>query len=226
MDAEGSYSVLSDRAVIPPFGVLGGGSGAPYIVSVVRDGEETGFETPGKVTDHPVRFDDKVVMRSAGGGGYGDPLTRDPARVRADVLDGFVSRERAAAGYGVVLDDDDEVDLPATEAKRAEMAAARYRVRVVADDALDPYVGARGRRRTVELSPVMAALLGVADDDLVEMIGRHPAPLRAWVVIAPDHPEDTIRVDDFGRKVLGVADGDETVLRAVPTPKVPKGLAH
>ena len=49
MDAEGSYSVLSDRAVIPPFGVLGGGSGAPYIVSVVRDGEETGFETPGKV---------------------------------------------------------------------------------------------------------------------------------------------------------------------------------
>ena len=134
--------------------------------------------------------------------------------------------EREAAGYGVVLDDDDEVDLPATEAKRAEMAAARYRVRVVADDALDPYVGARGRRRTVELSPVMAARLGVADDDLVEMIGRHPAPLRAWVVIAPDHPEDTIRVDDFGRKVLGVADGDETVLRAVPTPKVPKGLAH
>ena len=226
LDAEGSYSVLSDRAVIPPFGVLGGGSGAPYIVSVVRDGEEIGFETPGKVTGHPVRFDDKVVMRSAGGGGYGDPLTRDPARVRADVVDGFVSRERAAKAYGVVLDDADEVDLAATEAARAVMAAARYRVQVVADDALDPYVGARGRRRTVTLSPAMAKRLGVADDDLVEMIGRNPAPLRAWVVVAANHAEDTVRLDEFGRKVLGVNGGDETVLRAVPTPEVPKGLAH
>ena len=146
--------------------------------------------------------------------------------MRADVVDGFVSRERAAKAYGVVLDDADEVDLAATEAARAVMAAARYRVQVVADDALDPYVGARGRRRTVTLSPAMAKRLGVADDDLVEMIGRNPAPLRAWVVVAADHAEDTVRLDEFGRKVLGVNGGDETVLRAVPTPEVPKGLAH
>ena len=63
---------------------------------------------------------------------------------------------------------------------------------------LDPYVGARGRRRTVTLSPAMARRLGVADDDLVEMIGRNPAPLRAWVVIAADHAEDTVRLDAFG----------------------------
>ena len=106
------------------------------------------------------------------------------------------------------------------------MAAARYQVRVVVDDALDPYVGARGRRRTVALSPAMARRLGVADDDLVEMIGRNPAPLRAWVIIAADHAEDTVRLNGFGRKVLGVNGGNETVLRAVPTLEVPKGLAH
>ena len=226
LDGEGSYSVLSDRAVIPPFGVLGGGSGAPYIVSVVRDGAETGFRTPGKVTGHSIRFDDTVVMRSAGGGGYGDPLTREPASVRRDVMEGFVSRASAADVYGVVLDEDDVVDAAATEAARKGLAAARCRARVVADDSLDPYVGVRGRRRTVRLSPAMAARLGVGDDDLAEMIGANPAPLRAWVAVDAGHAEDTVRLDRFGRTVLGVEDGGTAILRAVPTPGAPGGLAR
>jgi hypothetical protein len=45
-------------------------------------------------------------------------------------------------------------------------------------------------------------------------------------VVEPGHADDTIRLDDFGRKVLGVADGDQAILRAVPTPTVPKGVAH
>ena len=226
LDDEGSYSVLSDRAVIPPFGVLGGGSAAPYIVSVIRDGVETGFSTPGKVTGHTIRRDDTVVMRSAGGGGYGDPLTRDPVSVRRDVAEGLVSRTCAADVYGVVLDDDGDIDTAASEAARTALAAARYRARVVADDALDPYVGLRGRRRTVRLSPAMAARLGVVDDDLTEVIGANPAPLRAWVAVDADHVQDTVRLDPFGRKVLGVEHGDTVVLRAVPTPEVPGGLAR
>ena len=225
LDDEGSYSVLSDRAVIPPFGVLGGGSGAPYIVSVVRDGVEAGFSTPGKATGHAIRRDDTVVMRSAGGGGYGDPLTRDPMSVRRDVAGGFVSRACAADVYGVVLDDDGEIDAAASEAARTALAAASYRARVVADDALDPYVGIRGRRRTVRLSPAMAARLGVAADDLTELVGANPAPLRAWVAVDANHVEDTVLLDPFGRKALGVDDGDTVVLRAVPTPEVPGGLA-
>ena len=225
LDDEGSYSVLSDRAVIPPFGVLGGGSGAPYIVSVVRDGVETGFSTPGKATGHAIRRDDTVVMRSAGGGGYGDPLTRDPMSVRRDVAGGFVSRTCAADVYGVVLDDDGEIDAAASEAARTALAAACYRARVVADDAHDPYVGIRGRRRTVRLSPAMAARLGVANDDLTELMGANPAPLRAWVAVDAEHIEDIVRLDPFGRKALGVDHGDTVVLRAVPTPEVPGGLA-
>ncbi len=225
LDDEGSYSVLSDRAVIPPFGVLGGGSAAPYIVSVVRDGVETGFSTPGKVTGHAIRRDDTVVMRSAGGGGYGDPLTRNPVSVRRDVAEGLVSRTCAADVYGVVLDDDGEIDTAASDAAREALAAARYRARVVADDAHNPYVGIRGRRRTVRLSPAMAARIGVANDDLTELMGANPAPLRAWVTVYTDHVEDTVLLDPFGRKALGVDHDDTVVLRAVPTPEVPGGLA-
>lgn len=225
LDPEASYSVLSDRAVIPPFGVRGGSSGAPYIVSVIRDGGERLFETPGKVTGHPIRKNDIVVMRSAGGGGYGDPLRRDPEKVLDDVVSGYISIERARDGYGVVITNSDTVDETATSARRAELAAMRISFRVVADDSLDSYIGARGRRRVVDLSPAMADALGVAKDDLLEMLGANPAPLRGWVRIAEDHPEGILRLDDFGRKVLGVADGDSVMIRAVPTPVVPKGMA-
>jgi len=61
----------------------------------------------------------------AGGGGYGDPLAREPERVRADVLDGLVSPEHARAAYGVVFRPGPaaEVDAAATAALRREMAA-------------------------------------------------------------------------------------------------------
>ncbi|NIS35926.1 MAG: hydantoinase B/oxoprolinase family protein, partial [Actinobacteria bacterium] len=57
-------------------------------------------------------------IQTPGGGGYGDPLERDPAAVREDVLDGKVSAEAAAEEYGVVVADG-EVDREATERRRA-----------------------------------------------------------------------------------------------------------
>jgi N-methylhydantoinase B len=58
----------------------------------------------------------------AGGGGWGDPFTRDPHRVAADVRDGKVSADAAATAYGVVLGAGGEVDGDATRAARAEHA--------------------------------------------------------------------------------------------------------
>ena len=60
-----------------------------------------------------------IVMGLPGGGGFGDPLARDPARVAEDVRDGYVSAARAEADYGVVLDGAGAADLPATAALRA-----------------------------------------------------------------------------------------------------------
>jgi len=225
LDDEGSYSVLSDRAVIPPYGVLGGGAGAPYHLSVeMADGGLREFATPGKVTGHPVYRDDVVVMRSSGGGGYGDPLDRDPQAVLADVRFGVVSEARALDGYGVVIRSG-LVDGAATAAARAALRARRFSLRVVADDAVVAYAGAKGKRRILGLSAADAAALGVADDALVEMLGGNPAPLRAWVRVLADAVAGTVRLDGFARTVLAVGDGDSVVVRVLRTPALPGGMA-
>jgi len=224
MDEEASYSVLSDRAVLPPWGVHGGAGGAPYHLSVVRGAETVTFDTPGKVTGYPVYRDDVVVMRSSGGGGYGDPLDRDADLVRLDVEQGYVSVERAAEGYGVVLDARDAVDVSATAARRAAIRQLRFHLLVVADDALDAYVGAKGRRRVVRLAARDAAAVGAQEGDLVELLGANPAPLRAWVQIR-DTAEGEVRLDAFARRVLRCAGGDAVQLRLLAMPPLPKGMA-
>jgi N-methylhydantoinase B len=65
-----------------------------------------------------------VFARKQGGGGWGNPLERDPEAVRLDVLNEIVSVERAAADYGVVIDKHTlEVDLETTRARRAARPA-------------------------------------------------------------------------------------------------------
>lgn len=226
LDDEGSYSVLSDRAVIPPFGILGGRSGKPYHLSVLRGEREIDFDTPGKVTGYPLERGDVVVMRSSGGGGYGNPLRRDPDLVRRDVELGYISAERARSGYGVVLTKDKSVDFAGTDALRATMAAQEFRIKVRATDEIESYAGAKGRRRIVRLSPDQAGRLGVVDDDLVELLGAHPAPLRAWVRVASGAPVDAVELDWFGRKVLGVQAGGSIAIRHIEMPPLPHGMAN
>ena len=54
-EGEAVYSVLGDRAFVPPFGVGGAGPAAPVRVARIRDGRTVEFDTPGKVTGHPSR---------------------------------------------------------------------------------------------------------------------------------------------------------------------------
>jgi N-methylhydantoinase B len=64
---------------------------------------------------------DVIEFDSAGGGGYGDPLLRDPQAVEADVVNGYVSIEKAREDYGVVIDPTTlKVDLEETDKVRAE----------------------------------------------------------------------------------------------------------
>ena len=61
-------------------------------------------------------------MDAAGGGGYGDPLERDPERVAQDAADGYVSVERAKKDYAAVIDPGTlELDPVATEALRRSL---------------------------------------------------------------------------------------------------------
>jgi N-methylhydantoinase B len=83
--------------------LVNGKSGNPYGLTQLRPG-------------------DVVVMDAAGGGGYGDPLTRDPELVAADVADGLVSLDAAREDYAVVLD---AVTFRVDAAKTAELRRAR-----------------------------------------------------------------------------------------------------
>lgn len=224
LDGEARYSVLADRAVVPPFGVGGAHSAGPVCVYVIRDGARRDFPTPGKVTNHPIVAGDVVVMQSAGGGGYGDPLARDPERVRADVRAGYVSRERARDRYGVVLRDDGSVDDGETTTLRAHLQSARRHVRIAADER-DPYEGVKGRHRVFRVPPALATALGLVDGDLAELRGRHPAPLRGWVRVAAA-VGDVIPLDAFGRAVLGVGAGDTVEVRRLEMPPLPGGMAR
>jgi N-methylhydantoinase B len=69
---------------------------------------------------------DVLYMRMSSGGGYGDPLEREPERVLNDVEDGIVSRQEAREIYGVVLEEEDPVlDLAATDELRASLQRER-----------------------------------------------------------------------------------------------------
>jgi N-methylhydantoinase B len=79
----------------------------------------------------PLQPGDLFSRPTAGGGGYGDPLERDPEKVKADVADDYVSIERAAKDYGVILKLIDKdlcdyaVDRDATERERSSIRAQR-----------------------------------------------------------------------------------------------------
>ena len=74
---------------------------------------------------HPVPVNAEVIVRTGGGGGWGDPLERDPQAVRADVREELVSREAALAHYGVVLRDDLTLDESATNRRRDQLRSER-----------------------------------------------------------------------------------------------------
>lgn len=105
----------------PPRGICGGEDGAPARVAKrTADGEVQELSSPGVEEVDP---DEAIIGRFPGGGGYGDPLERDPEAVRADAEEDLITVERARSTYGVVLTETDhgyEVDESATETVRAE----------------------------------------------------------------------------------------------------------
>jgi N-methylhydantoinase B len=87
---------------------------------------------------------------------------------------------------------------------------------VTADEA-SPYEGIKGRHRTVRIHPDEAAKLGLMSDDLVELAGKHPAPLRAWAKVVTDVAKGSVPLDAFGRRALGVEEGESIQLRKLAT---------
>ncbi len=120
---DASYMSIADRSILSCWGVNGGQAGRPFEVTIDPGGPHERVMA-GLTDEEPVKAGEVIRIRTTGGGGWGDPLNRDPARVAADVRDGKVSGRGARDDYGVVLADG-TVDAGATEALRAERRAAR-----------------------------------------------------------------------------------------------------
>ena len=119
----GTIAIHDDRWLTYPWGVNGGTPGARGRKYLERPDGSTEV-LPSKVHDFPVAAGDLLHFITWGGGGWGDPLARDPELVALEVRRGLVSVE-GAARYGVHCDGAGVVDLDATERSREAIRAAR-----------------------------------------------------------------------------------------------------
>jgi N-methylhydantoinase B len=102
----------------PPQGVRGGRSGSGADAWMLDDeGRRVSVDLVGSVD---LQRGQRIVSISSGGGGYGSPLDRDPALVLDDVLEGWVSRERAREVYGVELIEGADGQLSAVRTDSAQ----------------------------------------------------------------------------------------------------------
>jgi N-methylhydantoinase B len=123
LEHEGMLQVRSDRRDHRPFGLYGGSPGRPSENYLNPD--RGGRLLPSKLT-MTIRRGDVFRHVLAGGGGWGDPLARDPQAVLRDVRNELLSAARAKADYGVIVDTRSwRVDTAATRTLRAEIERAR-----------------------------------------------------------------------------------------------------
>jgi len=122
---EGSWTLAdTGRHGYPPWGLSGGLPGKPSDSLMKKPGEPSFSRVD--LIRQTVPEGSVAVIVTAGGGGWGDPLERDPERVRQDVVDDLVSDDAARDQYGVVLDATTRaVQTEATALRRTELKAAR-----------------------------------------------------------------------------------------------------
>ncbi|MGN6583119.1 MAG: hydantoinase B/oxoprolinase family protein [Rhizobiaceae bacterium] len=114
---EARASFVMDHGRFGPQGVLGGADGGPNSVTVFQNGVPHTPPHLSKEQDIPLKAGDRVRVGTPGGGGYGDPLTRDPKAVLHDVAMGYYTVEEVTGRFGVVID-------PASMAVDQEKTAA------------------------------------------------------------------------------------------------------
>ncbi|MEM2894135.1 MAG: hydantoinase B/oxoprolinase family protein [Candidatus Bathyarchaeia archaeon] len=112
-----TLSILAERTEIPPWGLCNGKPGATGEFYIIKQNDEK-IKLSSKCTVK-IEKGDMFVVRTPGGGGYGDPFERSPELVHRDVLNGLVSLEAARKQYGVVIDQEKmEIDWKSTSQLR------------------------------------------------------------------------------------------------------------
>jgi N-methylhydantoinase B len=169
-------SIFIERTRVPPWGTLLGRSAlVGHYGLTTSDGT---YPVKRKTNLVAMKEGDEFVAFTAGGGGYGDPLRRDPERVADDVRDEIVSLRSALDDYGVVLGEGGCPDLARTSALRDELAGRRARLRVRRVLESD--------RHAIALAPGSSDETGeeIGEGDLLELSDGQIS-LRGWARIDP-----------------------------------------
>ena len=111
------------RSKCPPWGIAGGTAGEPGGNLLKLPGEKAFKWITG--ANIPVPLNSLAIVRTGGGGGWGDPLERDAALVAADAAEGLISRRAAQELYGVVLRGSMSLDESATQRLRDRLRSRR-----------------------------------------------------------------------------------------------------
>jgi N-methylhydantoinase B len=127
MLVDANFMSIADRSILACWGLAGGKAGASFSVTIDPGGPNE-RAVDALADGEPVAAGELIRIRTTGGGGWGDPLTRPPAEVLRDVLWHKVSVDGALIDYGVVIAAADEapgfvIDEDGTAAARALMAA-------------------------------------------------------------------------------------------------------
>jgi N-methylhydantoinase B len=113
-----------ERTKCAPWGLQGGMPGT-VCEARVQHKPDSPWDSVTKKTRYPIAPESLVIFRTAGGGGWGDPLERDPELVARDIREGYIT-EKSAADFGVVWNPTTKaVDVRATETLRNRLRAER-----------------------------------------------------------------------------------------------------
>jgi hypothetical protein len=149
-------------------------------------------------------------MRTGGGGGFGDPLHRDPELVLKDLRQGAITEPVAVDIYGVIIDEKRwVVDAEATHMQREKIRQSRIYFSVVSKED-EEFIG---NRRSVRVHPELLNLLSVGPGDLIEMVGKAMAPLRAWTIPDQTYSDSKIGLDKVAMRMLKVSEGNKVWIR-------------
>jgi N-methylhydantoinase B len=119
LSAEADLTATFGRFKFPPWGMDGGGDGSVNAIEIIPEGKTEPVLRFGKVARYRLRRGDVARLITAVGGGYGNPIERDPNLVRQDVRYEVLSIAQAEEIYGVVIDAVNlTVDEKATRALR------------------------------------------------------------------------------------------------------------
>tara|TARA_Y100000588_G_scaffold45129_1_gene42685 strand:- start:280 stop:2277 length:1998 start_codon:yes stop_codon:yes gene_type:complete len=188
-----SYICDRERAIV--WGIKGGLPSVPHGLWVKRAGSEQKEWLGTIFSDFAIEPGDMFSRPTAGGGGLGDPLERDPKAVMRDVEDDYVSLERAEKDYGVILKVIDidlaqyEVDTAATKAARQEIAKARRGW--LAEDPVD--VAKRYRKGEIDSIDMVRRYAVIVDWGTGELMPKSTEQFRLSTQMrTADHWNDSI----------------------------------